>query len=170
MQNKLEEAIEWCVFQSRWLQVPVYLGMCVVMGMCSYVFCKEVAHSLINIETFTEETMLMLAIGIVDVSMVLNLISVCLIGGYWAYVSKLEIIEKDKDMSQFGYLGKINPNALKHKLMASLISISAVHLLETFVAEHIDTKRTIMQISIHVVFILSALGIAYLDKIGHTQH
>lgn len=60
MSNKLEKAIEWCVFQSRWLQVPVYLGMCVVMGMYSYVFCKEVIHSLINIETFTEETMLML--------------------------------------------------------------------------------------------------------------
>ena len=75
MSNKLEKVIEWCIFQSRWLQVPVYLGMCVVMGMYSYVFCKDVIHSLINIETFTEETMLMLAIGIVDVSMVLNLIT-----------------------------------------------------------------------------------------------
>lgn len=170
MQNKLEEAIEWCVFQSRWLQVPVYLGMCVVMGMYSYVFCKEVVHSLINIETFTEDTMLMLAIGIVDVSMVLNLIGVCLIGGYWAYVSKLEIVEKDKDASQFGYLGKRSPNTLKHKLMISLISISAVHLLETFVAENIDTQHTVMQISIHIVFVLSALGITYIDKIGHAQH
>ena len=157
MSNKLEKAIEWCIYQSRWLQVPVYLGMCVVMGMYSYVFC-------------TEETMLMLAIGIVDVSMVLNLIIVCVIGGYWSFVSRLEVIEKDKDSNQFGYLGKINPNALKHKLMISLISISAVHLLETFVAENIDTQHTIMQISIHIVFVLSALGITYMDKIGETQH
>ena len=150
MSNKLEKAIEWCIYQSRWLQVPVYIGMCVVMGMYSYVFCKDVIHSLMNIETFTEETMLMLAIGIVDVSMVLNLIIVCVIGGYWSFVSRLEIIEKDKDSNQFSYLGKINPNALKHKLMISLISISAVHLLETFVAENIDTQHTIMQISIHM--------------------
>ena len=114
MSNKLENVVEWCIFQSRWLQVPVYLGMCVVMGMYSYVFCKEVVHSLINIETLTDETMLMFAIGIVDVSMVLNLIIVCVIGGYWSFVSKLEIIEKDKDCHQFGYLGKINPNALSN--------------------------------------------------------
>ena len=170
MSNKLENVVEWCIFQSRWLQVPVYLGMCVVMGMYSYVFCKEVVHSLINIETLTDETMLMFAIGIVDVSMVLNLIIVCVIGGYSSFFSKLVIIEKDKDCHQFGYLGKINPNALKHKLMISLISISAVHLLETFVAENIDTQHTIMQISIHIVFVLSALGITYMDKIGETQH
>ena len=69
-----------------------------------------------------------------------------------------------------GWETLVNPNALKHKLMISLISISAVHLLETFVAENIDTQHTIMQISIHIVFVLSALGITYMDKIGHTQH
>lgn len=170
MWNKIENVIEWCIYQSRWLQVPVYLGMCIVMGMYSYVFCKEIIHTLVHINTFTEETMLMLAIGIVDVSMVLNLIIVCVIGGYWSFVSRLEIIEKDKDCNQFGYLGKINPNALKHKLMISLISISAVHLLETFVAERIDIQHTAMQIAIHIVFVLSALAITYMDKIGHAQH
>jgi len=90
------------------------------MGMYSYVFCKDVIHSLINIETFTEETMLMLAIGIVDVSMVLNLIIVCVIGGYWSFVSRLEVIEKDKDSNQFGYLGKINPNETSAKVFLHL--------------------------------------------------
>lgn len=168
-QCKIEKAIEWCIFQSRWLQVPVYFGMCMVMGMYSYVFCKEVIHTLLHLDTFTEEAMLMLSIGIVDVSMVLNLIIVCVIGGYWSFVSHLEIIEQDKDNSRFGYLGKITPNALKHKLLISLISISAVHLLETFVSEHIDPQRTTMQIAIHVVFVLSALAITYMDKIGHAQ-
>jgi hypothetical protein len=170
IQNRIERVIEWCIFQSRWLQVPVYLGMCVVMGMYSYVFCKEVIQNLWNIGSFTEENMLMLSIGIVDVSMVLNLIIVCVIGGYWSFVSRLEIIERNKDNNQFSYLGKITPNALKHKLMISLISISAVHLLETFVAGHIDTQHTTMQIIIHIVFVLSALAITYMDKIGHGQH
>ena len=169
MSKKLEKAIEWCIFQSRWLQVPVYIAMCLIMGMYSFVFCKEVAHCLINIASFTEKTMLMLAIGIVDVAMVLNLILVCVIGGYWSFVSRLEIIENDKDCHQFSYLGKITPNALKHKLMTSLISISAVHLLETFVSDNIDTQQTIMQISIHIVFLLSALEMTYIDKIGHSK-
>ena len=82
----------------------------------------------------------------------------------------MRIIERNKDNNQFSYLGKITPNALKHKLMISLISISAVHLLETFVAGHIDTQHTTMQIIIHIVFVLSALAITYMDKIGHGQH
>lgn len=171
MKHKIEGIIEWCIYQSRWIQVPVYLGMSVVMAMYSYVFCKEVIASLLHLSTFTEESMLMMAIGMVDVSMVLNLIIVCIIGGYWSFVSRLEIVEKDKDKSQFNYLGMINPNTLKYKLMVSLISISAVHLLETFVSRNIDMQYyTIMQISIHLVFVLSALAITFMDKIGHGQH
>lgn len=170
VKDKIENVIEWCIYQSRWLQVPVYLGMCIVMAMYSYVFCKEVAHTLMHINSFTEKDMLMLAIGIVDVSMVLNLIVVCIIGGYWTFVSKLEIVENDKDSSQFGYLGMINPNTLKYKLMISLISISAVHLLETFVSPNIDPQHTTMQIVIHLVFVVSAMAITFMDKIGHSHH
>ena len=112
----------------------------------------------------------MLAIGVVDVSMVLNLIIVCIIGGYWSFVSRLEIVEKDKDNSQFNYLGMINPNTLKHKLMISLISISAVHLLESFVSPNIDAHRIAIQIVIHLVFVVSALAITFMDKIGHIHH
>ena len=130
------------------------------MAMYSYVFCKEVVCNLGEIEMFTEESMLMLAIGVVDVSMVLNLIIVC----------RLEIVEKDKDNSQFNYLGMINPNTLKHKLMISLISISAVHLLESFVSPNIDAHRIAIQIAIHLVFVVSALAITFMDKIGHSHH
>ena len=167
--NQLENAIEWCIYQSRWLQVPVYLGMCVVMVMYSYVFCKDIVHMLLHLDKLSEEAMLMFAIGIVDVSMVLNLIFVCIIGGYWSFVSKLEIVETDKDKSRFEYLGMINPNALKHKLMLSLISISAVHLLETFVSPNIDLRHTAVQIAIHLVFVVSAMAITFMDKqgVGH---
>lgn len=170
MRNKLEKAIEWCIFQSRWLQVPVYIGMCILMAMYSYVFCKEVVHHLVKIETLTEKSMLILAIGMVDVSMVLNLIVVCIIGGYWSFVSKLEIAEKDKDGSRFSYLGTINPSSLKHKLMTSLISISAVHLLETFVSPNTYSHDTKMQIAIHIVFIISAFAMTLMEKIGHSNH
>ena len=144
--------------------------MCIVVAMYSYVFSKEVVCNLGKIEIFTEESMLMLAIGVVDVSMVLNLIIVCIIGGYWSFVSRLVIVEKDKDNSQFNYLGMINPNTLKHKLMISLISISAVHLLESFVSPNIDAHRAAIQISIHLVFVVSALAITFMDKIGHSHH
>lgn len=170
MGKKIENAIEWIIYQCRWLQVPIYLGMCLIMLMYSYVFCKEVVHTLVHLNTFTEEAMLMLAIGVVDVSMVLNLITVCVIGGYWSFVSRLEIIERDKDKDRFAYLGMINPNTLKHKLMISLISISAVHLLEAFVSHNIDKERLTMQIVIHLVFVVSALAITLMDKLGHAKH
>lgn len=170
MVRKLEKSIEWIIYQCRWLQVPIYLGMILIMLMYSYIFCKEVIHTLTHLNTFTEEAMLMLAIGVVDVSMVLNLITVCTIGGYWSFVSRMEIIEQDKDRDRFAYLGMINPNTLKHKLMISLISISAVHLLEAFVSHNIDTNRLTMQIAIHLVFIVSALAISFMDKLGHSPH
>lgn len=168
--KKLEYWIEWGVFQSRWLQVPVYLGMCVIMALYSYVFVKEVAHTVIHAEELTENTMLMIAIGCIDISMVLNLMIVCIIGGYWSFVSHMDVIENNKDRLQFDYLGRINANTLKYKLLISLISISAVHLLESFVSENVNLQRTILQIAIHLVFVFSALAITYMDKMGQGDH
>lgn len=166
----LENAIEWIIYNSRWIQVPIYLGLVVVMLLYSYVFCREVYEHIINISTLHEADMLLITLGLIDVSMIFNLIIVVIMGGYWTFVSHLEIAEKDKDGEQFGHLGNMSANSLKIKLLVSLISISAVHLLESFVRHDVELKQIAGQIAIHLVFIISALTMTYMDKITAKHH
>lgn len=165
--NLLEAGIERIIFWSRWLQAPIYVGMVIVMFLYSYVYCKEVYHHLVEINSIGEEEMLLIALGVIDVSMIFNLMIVVIIGGYWSFVSRLEIIEDSEDYGQFGYLSNINPNTLKRKLMVSLISISGVHLLETFVRIDSHADHYIPQIAIHLVFLISAIGMTFMDRIGN---
>ncbi|MDO4714660.1 MAG: YqhA family protein [Bacteroidales bacterium] len=164
--NAIENVMERIIFWSRWLQVPIYLGMVIVMVLYSYVYCKDVFHHILSVNSITEEEMLLIALGVIDVSMIFNLMIVVLIGGYWSFVSRLEVIEDSDDYGQFGYLSNINPNTLKRKLMVSLISISGVHLLETFVRIDTHAVHYIPQIAIHLVFLVSAIGMTIMDRIG----
>lgn len=166
----LENSIEWIIFNARWLQVPIYIGLIIVMVLYSYVFCKDVYHHIINIESLHEADMLLVALGLIDVSMIFNLMIVVIMGGYWTFVSHLEVAEQDKDGEQFGHLGNMSANSLKIKLLVSLISISAVHLLESFVRHDVETKQVAAQIAIHLVFIVSALAMTFMDKITAKHH
>lgn len=110
-----------------------------------------------------ENTILLSVLGLIDISMVINLLVVVFIGGYTTFVSKIEF-ENHEDKPE--WLGKINASSLKIKLIVSLVSISGVHLLKTFIDIHnVPLQDAILQISIHLVFLLSALLLAYSDKV-----
>lgn len=168
--KRVENTIEWIIYNARWIQVPIYLGLIVVMLLYSYVFCCEVFDHIVHISSLHEADMLLITLGLVDVSMIFNLIIVVIMGGYWTFVSHLSISERDKDGEQFGHLGNLSANSLKIKLLVSLISISAVHLLESFVRHDVEPKHIAAQIAIHLVFIISALAMTYMDKITANSH
>lgn len=165
--RRLEKPIEKFIFFSRWIQLPVYLGLIVATLVYAYKFMVQLWHLLVGFSSMTENNIMLAVLGLIDISMVINLLVVVFIGGYWTFVSKIEF-ENHEDKPDWLY--KINASTLKIKLIVSLVSISGVHLLKTFIDIHnISTKDAILQISIHVVFILSALLLAYTDKVMHAD-
>ena len=89
--KRVENTIEWIIYNARWIQVPIYLGLIVVMLLYSYVFCCEVFDHIVHISSLHEADMLLITLGLVDVSMIFNLIIVVIMGGYWTFVSHLSI-------------------------------------------------------------------------------
>jgi len=163
--RNFEKNIERFIFFSRWIQLPIYLGLIVVSIMYAVKFFMQL-YSLIENFTMLNENMIMLSVlGLIDISMVINLLVVVFIGGYWTFVSKIEF---DNHVDKPDWLNKINASTLKIKLIISLVSISGVHLLKTFIDIHnIPLQDAVLQISIHIVFILSAVFLAWADKIMH---
>jgi uncharacterized protein (TIGR00645 family) len=163
----IENIIEASIFASRWLQAIIYIGLIIAAGLYVYKFMEELATLGLNITEFTEVQAMLAILGLIDVSMVMNLLIIVIIGGYSIFTSKLDF-EGHEDRPQ--WLDNLDADRLKVKLSTSLASISGVHLLKTFIDVHSEVKTGELlalnfEIAIHILFIISALCLAFIVKI-----
>jgi uncharacterized protein (TIGR00645 family) len=161
--NQLEHLFEVVVFGSRWIQAPLYAGLIVAELLYAYKFLVELWVMVRHINQ-EEETIFMLGVlGLIDVTMVANLLTMVIIGGYATFVSKLDL-EHHPDRPE--WLTHVDPGTIKIKLAASLIGISSIHLLKSFVnIAKEDTEHIKWKIFIHLTFLGSAILLAWTDKI-----
>jgi uncharacterized protein (TIGR00645 family) len=162
--------LAWLIFASRWLQVPLYLGL--IVAQCAYVFLflKELTHLVVDVRTMGEQEMMLIVLGLIDVVMISNLLVMVIVGGYETFVSRLNLTGHP---DQPEWLSHVNASVLKVKLAMAIIGISSIHLLKTFIEAgalgsgdaHYTATGVMWQTIIHMVFILSAIGIAWTDRI-----
>lgn len=161
--SKFIRSMEFFIFGSRWLQAPLYLGLIIAQGVYVYQFMLELAHLVVKAGTLTESEVMLIVLGLIDVVMIANLLIMVIIGGYETFVARLNL-KGHPDQPE--WLSHVNAGVLKVKLAVALISISSIHLLRTFInAPHVEDRVIYAQIAIHVSFLLSAIAIAYTDKI-----
>lgn len=150
------------IFWSRWLQLPIYLGLIVVQGVYAWKFLSQLYKLLANLTSLTEIEIMLTVLGLIDVVMIANLLIMVIIGGYETFVSRLDL---DGHPDQPEWLSHVNAGVLKIKLSTAIIGISSIHLLKTFINAANIAEHTIMwQVIIHVVFLVSALAMAMVDK------
>lgn len=153
---------------SRWLQVPLYLGLIVAQAVYVFLFLKEVWHLLSHATSLDEISVMLAVLGLIDVVMISNLLIMVIVGGYETFVSRLGI-EGHPDEPE--WLDHVNAGVLKVKLSMALISISSIHLLKTFINPDQHTTHAIMwQVIIHVSFLVSALVMAWVDRLTTHTH
>ncbi|MFN4329670.1 MAG: TIGR00645 family protein [Limnobacter sp.] len=158
------------IFASRWLQLPLYLGLIVAQIVYVYHFLIELWHLVGGAanHTLDETGIMLIVLALIDVVMISNLLIMVTIGGYETFVSRMHL-ENHPDQPE--WLDHVNASVLKVKLAMAIIGISSIHLLKTFInAQQYDEKTLIAQASIHVIFLLSALAIAYCDKLINGSH
>ncbi len=173
------------IFASRWLQLPLYLGL--IVAQCVYVFhfWVELVHlveaafgnasalaqlvSSIGYKsdapvTSLNETIIMLVVlALIDVVMISNLLIMVIVGGYETFVSRLNLQDHP---DQPEWLSHVNASVLKVKLATAIIGISSIHLLKTFINAANYTDKVLMyQTIIHMTFLFSAMAIAYTDRL-----
>ncbi|MBK7490610.1 MAG: YqhA family protein [Nitrosomonas sp.] len=178
-------AIAHFLFFTRWLQLPLYLGL--VLAQCVYVFHfwveltdligavmgnKNALEHILDTVTIkgadrpaklTETAIMLVVLGLIDVVMISNLLIMVIIGGYETFVSRMNL-EGHPDQPE--WLSHVNASVLKVKLATAIIGISSIHLLKTFInAGAYDEKTLLAQTGIHMAFLFSALAIAYCDRI-----
>ena len=182
------------IFSSRWLQLPLYLGLIVAQGVYVILFMKDLWHLILGATTYGEQQIMLIVLGLIDVVMISNLLMMVIVGGYETFVSRLGL-EGHPDQPE--WLSHVNASVLKVKLAMAIIGISSIHLLKTFIEAGalgglplvgtpeclaaIESMRAagfasrtctivtaagvMWQTIIHTIFILSAIGIAWTDRL-----
>jgi uncharacterized protein (TIGR00645 family) len=183
------------IFASRWLQLPLYLGLILAQGVYVFHFWVELVHLIeaaIGDKTalqaiftsvgitgeaaqggkLTETTIMLVVLGLIDVVMISNLLIMVIVGGYETFVSRMDL-EGHPDQPE--WLSHVNASVLKVKLATAIIGISSIHLLKTFINAGALTDRVLIaQTVIHIAFLFSALAIAWTDRLltpsGSARH
>lgn len=173
------------IFASRWLQLPLYIGLIAAQAIYVYHFWVELVHlieaalgsemalqKLISsigyksdvVPTSLNETIIMLVVlALIDVVMISNLLIMVIVGGYETFVSRMNL-EDHPDQPE--WLSHVNASVLKVKLATAIIGISSIHLLKTFInAGNYEVKVLMWQTLIHIAFLFSALAIALADRL-----
>ena len=177
-ENKPLAILPRLIFASRWLQVPLYLGLIVAQIVYVFLFVEELIHLVellwnpgaidatvarLGIAERNKETVIMIIVlSLIDVVMISNLLIMVIVGGYETFVSRLRL-EHHPDQPE--WLSHVNANVLKVKLATAIIGISSIHLLKVFISAGTLPEQTIFwQTTIHVVFLVSAVAIAFIDR------
>jgi uncharacterized protein (TIGR00645 family) len=166
------------IFASRWLQVPLYVGLIAAQVVYVVLFVEELWHLVemlwnpdalaatvqrLGIGERNKETVVMVVVlSLIDVVMISNLLIMVIVGGYETFVSRLRL---DDHPDQPEWLSHVNANVLKVKLATAIIGISSIHLLKSFISAGTMTEHALLwQTVIHVVFLVSAVAIAAIDR------
>ena len=165
------------IFSSRWLQLPLYLGLIVAQGVYVVLFLKDLWHLILGATSLSEQLIMLAVLGLIDVVMISNLLVMVIVGGYETFVSRLNL-QGHPDQPE--WLSHVNASVLKVKLAMAIIGISSIHLLKTFIginsigAIDPNTRQLVTTLTmdgvmwqtiIHMAFIVSAIGIAWTDSL-----
>ena len=173
------------IFASRWLQLPLYIGLIAAQAVYVFHFWVELVHLLeasfgdqralqmlvgsigyksdAPLTALNETVIMLVVLGLIDVVMISNLLIMVIVGGYETFVSRLNL-EGHPDQPE--WLSHVNASVLKVKLATAIIGISSIHLLKTFInAANYEDKVLIWQTLIHIAFLFSALAIALADRL-----
>ncbi|MEN9383104.1 MAG: hypothetical protein RI959_482 [Pseudomonadota bacterium] len=186
-QSKPIGALPKLIFASRWLQLPLYVGLIAAQTIYVYHFWVELIHliesafgnqaalsALVSsigyradapVTSLNETIIMLVVLALIDVVMISNLLIMVIVGGYETFVSRMGL-ESHPDQPE--WLSHVNASVLKVKLATAIIGISSIHLLKTFINADNYTEKVLMwQTLIHVVFLASALAIALTDRLLH---
>jgi len=172
--SQFQQLLGGFIFFSRWLQAPLYFGLIAAQAIYVYQFFVELVHLVHKVfagpgsgAVFTEKDIMLAVLGLIDVVMIANLLIMVIVGGYETFVSRLRL-EGHPDQPE--WLSHVNAGVLKVKLATALIGISSIHLLKTFIEINgntsVNTTAVICQVGVHLTFVVSALLLAYTDRIS----
>lgn len=166
--NAFEYALERMLFLSRWLMAPIYLGLAATLLVLLWVFFVEFFHLIVSLESISPTDIILIVLSLIDLSLVGNLLLIVIFSGYENFVSRLDVTDEE---DRPDWHGKVDFSAIKLKLLASIVAISAIQLLKAFMeVKKFSDNELFWMVAIHLTFIVSGVMMALMDWIKARTH
>ncbi len=160
----MERFVESVFYASRWLLAPIYIGLSLALILLGLKFFEEVVHFFPLVFSASEAELVLVVLSLIDLALVGGLLIMVMFSGYENFISQIDL---DEGKEKLSWLGKLDSGSLKQKVAASIVAISSIHLLQKFMdAAHIDNDKLMWYTIIHITFVLSAIGMAVVDKMN----
>ncbi len=158
----MERTIERILYHSRWLLVPMYLGLAILLIVLTVVFVADLVHLIPTLLELSEKNAILAALSLIDLALVGSLVVMVIISGYENFVSRIELEDGEERLS---WVGKLDSGTLKLKVASSIVAISSVHLLKAFMnVNETANDKLLWLVIIHMTFVLSALLMALVER------
>lgn len=152
--KNLQKFIENIIFNARWVLIPFYLGLIIVLFIYTYIYGKEVFHLITEINKLDKDKIMLIILEIVDIVMIANLVKMIITGSYNSFVSKNHDYKNEN----------VSSGMLKVKMSTSIAGVSSIHLLRSFIdAKNIEWSEINKQMAIHGIILVGSLILAYID-------
>lgn len=159
----LERTIEWIIFNSRWTLAPIYLGLAAALLLLVFHFMKEFFEFALHIAGASSSAVTLSVLALIDLAFLANLVLIVILSGFENFVSRIEAPDHDRP----DWLTKVDFGGLKQKLMVSIVAISAIEVLKSFMnIDKVDDRRLGWTVGIHLLFLFSMLVVAMSDRLG----
>jgi len=163
----MEAFFEKLLYNARWVLAPLYIGLSLALALLTIKFFQEIIHFVPVILSTTEADMVLVILSLVDMSLVGGLVVMVMLSGYENFVSRIDLEDGEEKLS---WLGKLDSGSLKQKVAASIVAISSIHLLQKFMnAGEIENEKLMWYVIIHLTFVISAIGMAWVDKLNRAK-
>lgn len=160
----IERGFERALFMSRWLMAPIYAGLVLALGLLVVVFAREAWEQALHVHEMSVETAIVAVLSLIDLSLGANLLIIVVFAGYGNFVSKIDVNDHE---DRPPWMQTIDFSTLKIKLIASIVAISAVRLLKSFMGigegEEVSEREIYMLLLIHLTFVVSGVLLAFMD-------
>ena len=164
----IRRLLEKFLFSSRWLLVPIYIGLAIALVGLVVKAAQHGWHFGAHILSSTESELVLDALGLIDLSLTASLIVIVIFSGYENFVSRVDSQSHDNWPE---WMARIDFTGLKLKLLSSIVAISAIQLLRAFMDVTRVSDRELMWYSIIlVVFVVCGLVLALTDKLTSGSH
>lgn len=164
----MEKFIENIIYASRWLMFPVYIGLSFGFILLTLKFFQQIISVIPQIFTMSESGLVLIVLSLIDIALVGGLLVMVMFSGYENFISKMKMEDNQKRLT---WMGTMDVNSIKNKVASSIVAISSVHLLRLFMeAERILDNKIMWCVVIHLTFVSSAFGMAYIDKMSKKKN
>jgi uncharacterized protein (TIGR00645 family) len=166
--NGVGRFIERTLFASRWLLVPLYLGLALLLVMIAVGFFRELLHAALVFTGLGGTAIIVLALSLVDLALVAALVVMVMLSSYENFVSTLDIATTEKNLA---WLGKLDFGSIKLKVALAIVAISSINLLRAVLdAEEMPDDKLMWLVIIQLTFLVTAFALSAMDRMSRASH